>query len=306
MKRWCATLLVLWLAGCHSGENRTSPAVAQQAEARLPVVYAVNYPLAWFAEQIAGDAATVIFPVPTGVDPAHWQPSPEEVLEYQEADLILANGAGYADWIRFASLSRSKLVETTRSIESRLLSSGGSTHSHGPGGAHEHDGVASHTWIDPALAGEQARAVAEALARVAPESAGEFDGRRDALLARLHELDGALTQAFADLSGNQIFYSHPVYHYLDARFQLDGKSFVWEPDVEPDEAEWQKLERILDRSRNALMLWESAPLESVVARLRAMGVTAVVYETGANPDPRVRYDSLLERNAIAIQRASTP
>jgi zinc transport system substrate-binding protein len=75
-------------------------------------VYTVNYPLAYFAERIAGDLATVIFPAPPNVDPAFWMPNAETIAAYQTADLILLNGADYAKWTAKVSLPRSRLVDT--------------------------------------------------------------------------------------------------------------------------------------------------------------------------------------------------
>jgi len=294
--------MLLWLAACQpTGENSASPVAKRPAEARLPVVYAVSYPLAWMAEQLGGGLVEVVFPVPTAVDPAHWQPSPEMVLEYQDADLVLANGANYAGWIRFASLSPGKLVYTTRGLGERLLPAGEVTHSHGPGGAHEHGGAASHTWLDPTLAGEQARIVAETLTQLVPQSAAEFERRLDQLVAELDGLDRAMSRFFSAPPPVQIFYSHPVYQYLDARFHLHGHAFNWEPEIEPDEAEWRKLEAAVDRSRITLMLWEAAPLDSVAARLHAMEVRPIVFETGANPEQKDGYDSLLKRNLVGLQ-----
>ena len=44
------------------------------AEDKL-TIYAVNYPLAFFAEQIGGEDVDVVLPVPPGVDPAFWEPA---------------------------------------------------------------------------------------------------------------------------------------------------------------------------------------------------------------------------------------
>jgi zinc transport system substrate-binding protein len=69
---------------------------APAAAAERLVVYAVNYPLQYFAQRIAGDYAEVVLPVPTGVDPAFWQPDAAGIGGFQRADVILLNGAGYA------------------------------------------------------------------------------------------------------------------------------------------------------------------------------------------------------------------
>jgi len=303
MKKCVSIAMLLWLAACQQADDNASPVAEPATDGSAPVVYAVHYPLAWMAEQIGGGIVDVVFPAPSGVDPAHWKPSPEMVLGYQDADLVLANGAHYAGWIQFASLSPSRLADTTAGLEGRFLPAEGGTHRHGPAGTHEHGGAASHTWLDPELAGEQARGVARALTRIAPDSAIEFERRLGELLVRLDELDRATAGFFSELPPTQIFYSHPVYQYLDARFDLDGLAFTWEPDVEPDEAEWRRLEAAVDRSRDTLMIWEAPPLHSVADRLEAMGITVVVFETGANPEQRDGYDSVLEQNLVRLRES---
>ena len=49
-------------------------------------VYAVNYPLAWFAKEIGGQSIDVVFPAPPDLDPAYWFPGPEIIHRYQQAD----------------------------------------------------------------------------------------------------------------------------------------------------------------------------------------------------------------------------
>ncbi|MEJ2085889.1 MAG: zinc ABC transporter substrate-binding protein, partial [Acidobacteriota bacterium] len=66
------------------------------------VLYTVNYPLQYFAQRIGGDLVEAAFPAPEGDDPAYWKPTPEQILAYQNADLILLNGADYAKWLTLA------------------------------------------------------------------------------------------------------------------------------------------------------------------------------------------------------------
>ncbi|MGI9342970.1 MAG: hypothetical protein ACR2QV_08965 [Gammaproteobacteria bacterium] len=75
-------ILAALLAGCaESGSDLQEP--AEDASDRVMRVYAVNYPLAYFAERIGSDAVDVRFPVPAGVDPAAWVPDPDTIAEYQ-------------------------------------------------------------------------------------------------------------------------------------------------------------------------------------------------------------------------------
>ena len=103
-----------WLA-CSQQSGDATPAVTEQA---VPLsVYVVNYPLQYFAERIGGKHVNVSFPAPQGVDPAYWSPDAEVVVAYQEADVILLNGAGYARWVGRASLPYAKLVVAHRNTD---------------------------------------------------------------------------------------------------------------------------------------------------------------------------------------------
>ena len=84
-------------------------------------VLAVNYPLAYMAARIGGDAVEARYPGPIGADPAFWSPGPEDVALYQQADLVLLNGAGYARWINRVSLPLSRLVDTSRGFADRYI-----------------------------------------------------------------------------------------------------------------------------------------------------------------------------------------
>ncbi len=106
------------------------------AEAKL-TVYAVNYPLTYFAERIGGDHVNVVFPVPPDVDPAFWSPDAKTVRKYQQADLIILNGADYEKWTKKVSLPMLRSVDTSRVFKKNLLLMETTvTPTHGPAGAH--------------------------------------------------------------------------------------------------------------------------------------------------------------------------
>jgi zinc transport system substrate-binding protein len=99
--------------------------------------------LKYFAERIGGPHVKVTLQVPPDVDPVYWIPSIADISAYQQADLILLNGAGYAKWITKVSLPGSKTVDTSRSFKDRYITvKEVMTHSHGPEGEHAHEGLA--------------------------------------------------------------------------------------------------------------------------------------------------------------------
>jgi len=246
-------------------------------------VYTVNYPLAYFAERIAGDLAEVTFPVPPDVDPAFWMPDAETIAAYQAADLILLNGADYAKWTTKVSLPRSRTVDTSRAFrDAYIRASEGVSHSHGPGGEHTHGGVAFTTWLDLSRAAQQAEAVAQALIRRRPEAKEQIDRNLQSLQGDLLQLDERIVETTRTDPSRPVLASHPVYQYLARRYGLNLRNVMWEPDAVPSEGQWNELERILREHPAKWMIWEGEPAEETVERLRALGVESVVFSPCAN------------------------
>ena len=297
-------ITVLLLAGC-GGERGAPSTEAVTADKGVPVIYTVNCPLAWMAQQLAGDAAAVVFPAPAGVDPAFWQPDVDTVLQYQRADLVLLNGANYAKWTANISLPPSRLLDTSASYRNQLIPvTDGPLHSHGPGGEHSHGELAFTTWLDLELAQQQMQAVAAALQRLLPAESAAIEQRRASLQRELVIMDARLTALGQLLDNAPVLYSHPVYQYLQRRYQFNGRALHWEPDQVPDEAQWVELAKILQTHPAQIMLWEAQPLPEVQARLDKLGVKTVVFSPMGNRPPSGDFASGMTTNIDRLEQLS--
>jgi zinc transport system substrate-binding protein len=275
-------LLSSVLAAC--GQAPDAPVGVAGAVNELQI-YTVNYPLAYMAERIGGEHASVIFPAPDDVDPAFWQPEPEDILAYQGADLILLNGAGYAKWLALASLPSAGMVDTSAAFSDRLIEVAANVrHKHGPEGDHSHGDVAFTTWLDPDLAAMQAQAIQQAMVQVRPELAAEFGEAYDSLISDLEAWDRAATDAFAELAQATIVFSHPVYQYLQHKYGLEGQIVMWEPDESLAPAALSTLASGADTesTRLKLVIWEAEPLTANRDALQALGYESIVFNPLAN------------------------
>jgi zinc transport system substrate-binding protein len=273
--------LTFCLAGCggegNSGENESS------ADGTAPVIVAVNYPLAYMAQQIVGDWLTVDMPVPEDVDPAYWEPTVAQVVAVQQAALILLNGAGYANWVEKVSLPQAKLVNTSAGFEQHLLPlESVVTHTHGLTGEHAHTGYAFTTWLDLEQAISQASAVRDALVRLSPEREAELSKNYAALAVELQQLDQRWRAIGVSLAKGGVVFSHPVYQYWQRRYQLPGPSVHWEPDAVPGDRAWRDLDKLLAENTIRWMIWEGEPLPGVRAGLAERGVELLVLPPVSN------------------------
>ena len=281
----------------------TLPFTAALAEQKL-TIYTVNYPLAYFAERLAGDLAQVEFPAPPDVDPAFWMPDADTIAAFQAADLILLNGAGYAKWVDKVSLPASRLVNTSRGFTDQYIeTTGGVSHSHGPGGEHSHSGIAFTTWLDLDLAAHQAEAVARAIARKRPETQARVGRNLEALRSELLALDARLAATVATAPARPLLASHPVYQYLARRYGLNLRSVLWEPDDVPTPQQWAELERTLGEHPAHWMLWEAVPAPETASRLRALGVESIVFNPCANRPADGDFLSIMDDNAKNLSTA---
>jgi len=293
--------LLALLIGCSSDER----AIQQQEEHRgPPSVYAVNYPLAYFAGRIAGDSVEVVLPVPGDIDPAMWVPDADAIAELQRADLVLLNGAGYEGWLQRVTLSRSRLVDTSTAFADRLIPvENDVTHSHGPTGDHSHAGTAFTTWLDCEFAIEHARAVLSALVRLRPENGGEYRARFADLERELLELDQALGEVSSRIGDQPLLFSHPVYQYFERRYSLKGRSLHWEPGEMPEEAQWRELSGMLSTHPAAWMIWEGTPHPEAAHRLESLGIQSLVFRPAGNKPASGDYMSVMQENLRALQHA---
>ena len=292
---------VLIVAAC----TQEKQAIEDTAALRYPPrVYTVNYPLAYFAKRIAGESVKVVFPVPPDVDPAFWSPDAEAIADYQQADLVLLNGAGYAGWLQRATLSQSRLIDTSGALADQvILVDDTVTHSHGPGGDHSHQGMAFTTWLDMEFAAGQARAVFDALVRLRPENETDYRERLNRLEKDLGELDTRLKVVAERIGDQPLVFSHPVYQYLVRGYELNARSVHWEANEIPGNDQWRELSDTLATHAAIWMIWEGEPLPDTVRRLESMGIESLVFRPCGNRPVEGDFLSVMLDNVLELERA---
>lgn len=294
--------LLMFLSACKpAATHSVAPAGAKDGKVTVSVA---NYPLQYFAQRIGGDAVTVKFPAPGDEDPAFWQPDDAAVAQYQEADVILMNGATYSKWAEKVTLPASKVVDTAKPFEKQFIEIPASaTHSHGPGGEHSHSGTAFTTWIDFQQAIQQAEAVAKALKAAQPDAAASMDANLQALKKELAELDTRLVAVGKRIAGAPLVASHPVYHYFARRYGLNLKAVLWEPETVPDDKAIEELKGILTNHSAKWMIWEGEPAKKSVAKLEALGLKSVVFDPCGNVPDEGDFLTVMKTNVESMEKA---
>lgn len=302
MKAFAGLILTaIVLVSCHQ-----APESGQERESS-PTLVVVNYPLAWFAERLAGDFATVVFEVPADEDPAFWRPGDEAIARIQEADLIFLNGASYAKWVDTTSLPFEATVDTSAAFADAFIEvEEAVTHSHGEGDpGHTHGGTAFTTWLDFTQAAAQATAVATAITEEWPDRKETVLANLQVLHDELKELEGEMAAATASLQGAPLIASHPVYEYWARANDLEVHSLLWEPGMELDESDLAELDALMEDHPGAkYFVWEGEPLAGHAEKLEARGLISLVVSPCGNRPESGDFLTVMKDNIAALRAAT--
>lgn len=278
--------LIFPLGACKPGPEG---ARTQRGDGPL-AVYTTFYPTTYFAERIGGAHVKVTCPCPADADPAFWMPDDATIAGYQQADLIVINGAAFEKWVGKVSLPERRVVDCTKPLSGELIEiKDAVTHSHGPSGAHTHAGIDGHTWVDPVNARIEAQQILHALVDAQPAASADFQKNFAALAADLDALNARMAEVTQALAGRTLLCSHPAYNYLARRHGWNVVNFHLDPGEAPADEELAKIRVACANQKVAVMLWEAEPLAASAQLLRErFNVASVVYTPGETLDDAQR------------------
>lgn len=283
----------------------SGPTATTASAATLNEIVTTFYPSSYFAGRLTGGRVKVRCVTPAGADPMEFRPSAEAIAGMQSAGLIVLNGAGFEKWARTVSLPPSRTIELSRPFAGELLKFKAVTHSHGPTGAHSHEGVDGHTWMDPVQAQSQARELARAVSAAWPEHAAFVEANLAVLLADLGRLDAEWRALAPAIARTHVLTNHQAYSYPARRYGFGVINLDVPPDEPPTPEQWLAVGRAVAEARRAepgrsktVMLFEEAPLAETAKRLLdEFGIVAVAFPPGeSEPEGGGTYLDLMLAN----------
>lgn len=283
----CFTPILLLNLGCREQREHVNlrvsevPSVSVQGDAQ-GLIYTSTWILKDLTSSALEDSTRVNLLTPPDRDPAHYTPSVQTLSRLQEAQLIILNGARLETGLDAVSLPLSRTLKSARGFRDQWMRYpkhlSEATHHHGPEGAHNHQGVDGHTWLDPILLRRQLSAIISRLELLRLPISKERLRHVDQQLKRIDtqwRTLAPLLRARATVS------NHPAYQYVSRRYQLSVEPLDLSPETPPSNEQLNALRRALARRAELrpLMLWESAPSLEVRLKLEPLKITHVVIST---------------------------
>jgi zinc transport system substrate-binding protein len=197
------------LATVYTG--RPAPQAGQENEKIM--VVASFYPLYEFASRVGGDRAEVSSLVPVGIEPHDWEPTAQDRLRVQSADLLVINGAGFESWA--GDTEAKAVIDTSEGLELEHDEEEAGEDGHGHEG-----GVDPHVWLDPVLAKNQMEKIRDAMVAADPENADYYTENAGTFAAELDQLDGFIRLELADCEKSDFIAFHDAFSRFAERYGL--------------------------------------------------------------------------------------
>jgi ABC-type Zn uptake system ZnuABC Zn-binding protein ZnuA len=188
------------------------PSIESRADGPLKVVTSTTI-LADLARQIGGERVDVTSLLPPNADPHDYEPSPDDVIAIEDADLVILHGLQLDTWV-------DPLVEAAQTSAPVLVATDGiKTIGSNEEGFSEGD---PHVWFDPTRVETMVANIQTSLASVDADGANLYQQRLDAYSASLDQLDKALQERI-DLIPEErrvLVTNHDALEYYASRYGL--------------------------------------------------------------------------------------
>ncbi|MDL2206688.1 metal ABC transporter substrate-binding protein [Eubacteriales bacterium OttesenSCG-928-N13] len=200
MRKFFSVLLVIMmLLGC-------GVANAENGE-RLQIV-ATSFAAYDFAREIAGELADVELLVKPGMDSHSYEPTPQDMVGVQQADLLLTIGGENEAWVTrmlssidTSNLRMVRLIEHVATLEQLEMEE--DEHAHDE---HEDHGIDEHIWTSPRNAMDMCCTIADALCEIDPGNGDIYQENLNRYLEQLSQLDAEFAQLVAGAARKELVF----------------------------------------------------------------------------------------------------
>jgi zinc transport system substrate-binding protein len=307
----CLLLIPLSL-NLHSCAKSEKP-----ADQKLLVVASI-YPLYDWVRQIGGDRVDAHCLIPSGASPHTFSPTPADMMLVAKARLFFRIGRGLELWadklINAASSSSLKVVTLSDGLM-KLYVNPLSLNTDASGGYttdssildNDRVGADPHVWMDPILAQDMVRKIAQELVSSDPASKSYYEQNLLSYLEELKSLDAEIRTAISPLRQRSFVGFHSALLYFAHRYGLNEAAVIEEfPGKEPSISYLQHLIVLLKQSSTRAVLAEHQLNDKIALALADEAQAKLVYlDPLGNPDDPQRntYINLVRYNVHQLVEA---
>jgi len=325
------TLLSLTLVGCDQTQTITPSEPTTLVNEGPVEIVASFYPLAFMATEIAGDNANVLN-LAGSVDVHSYEPSPQDLVKLNAADLVVFQGAELEPWTEAVIPDLETKGVTTLEVTHHLDLAKMEEHEdhddhededheeehedehedehddHEEDGHddHNHGEFDPHTWLDPVLAQTMIDEILENLISIDPQNEAAYQKNAQALKDRFVALDNDFMASLAQCTNDELIASHDAYGYLARRYGFEVHAITgFSPKDEPSAKILAELKEEAEEGITHILIEENNIRRFADTLARETGLETLP----ANPlgrgtlDPSKDFFDVMQENLSSIKTA---
>ncbi|HUR58921.1 MAG TPA: metal ABC transporter substrate-binding protein [Opitutaceae bacterium] len=260
-----------------------APVEALAAKKRIVTTFTIIQDM---AQNVAGDAATVESITKPGAEIHGYEPTPQDIVKAQHADLVLWNGLNLERWFE-------KFFGNLRNVPSAVLSEGVE-----PIGIEEGPYLGKpnpHAWMSPQNALIYVENIRKALVKLDPANAATYNANARAYSAKFAAIETSVRADLAKIPADRrwLVTSEGAFPYLARNFGMK-ELFLWAVNAD-QQGTPQQVQKVIDgvRRNKIPVVFSESTVSDKPAR-------QVARETGA------RYGGVLYVDSLTDARGPAP
>lgn len=267
--------------------------------------------------EVGGDRVTIQTLVGPDEDAHGFQPRPSDSRRIGSAQLVVANGLGFDDWMtRLARSGGYKGPIVIGSTGVKTIAMAVDKHDHGHNHDDEHgkeSGIDPHAWQDVGNAQRYVSNIAAALIEVDPAGAEHYRANAERYQGELKALDAEIRKALGSLPAarRKVVSSHDAFGYFAHAYDLQFLSPVGvSNNAEPTAKGVAQLIRQLRKEKVPAIFVENISDPRLSERIRAesgavMGGTLYSDALSTSAGPAPTYVAMMRHNLHTLMAALT-
>lgn len=234
----CIPMLIV--SGCTAGntdEQAGTESETLKIVTTIPPLYSLT------AKVTDGVPVEITNLVSPGVSVHDYQMKPSDAKALESADLIVINGLELEEFLeeKLDELE-GEVVVTSEGIVA--MKNDEHEDEHEDGDAHSHGEFDPHVWMDPSLAGFQAKNIAAALKKVDEKNAETYGKNYVEIEKELNDLKKEVRQKLAEVDAKNYIIFHDAYGYFENAFGIEHVAVI--EDVPGESPSPQYLKYVVD------------------------------------------------------------
>ncbi|NBP55524.1 hypothetical protein EBU71_03095 [bacterium] len=213
-----------------NSQNSTSNTQEPAQEIIKPIIVTTLFPFYDITNQLVGEDAEVSLLLPPGAEPHAFEPTPQDIIKIQEADVFIYSGDVMEPWVASIVANIPETVKVINASDGINLIKSTDNHSHDDDHNHKDEekdkksgsNLDPHFWLDFDNTIIATNTISKAISELNIIDNNNLDKNKNNLLTTLEQLDTDYSDTLAKCSNKTILQAgHRTFEYLARKYKLN-------------------------------------------------------------------------------------